>query len=71
MSFVNAGLAIVWANEINGYPCSTYKAKGFPDEFEFGRIPLNNAYKQAGNTVCAPVIERIARNIRKATEGEK
>lgn len=44
--------------------------QGFPCSFEFGNIPLNQAYKQAGNTVCVPVMERIANNIRKALEGE-
>ena len=38
--------------------------QGFPDKFRFpNTITLNDAYKQMGNSVCVPVIERIARNI--------
>lgn len=42
--------------------------QGFPNNFSFGNIPLGQAYKQAGNTVCVPVVERIAVNIRRALE---
>jgi len=34
--------------------------QGFPKEYKFPNIPLNEVYKQLGNTVCVPVIERIA-----------
>jgi len=45
--------------------------QGFPGEFEFGRsISLNAAYKQAGNTVCVPVIKRIAEQIKIACLGK-
>lgn len=37
--------------------------QGFPKWFNFKGIPLNEAYKQAGNTVCVPVIEGIAERI--------
>jgi len=41
--------------------------QGFTSEFEFGQgISLNAAYKQAGNTVCVPVIKRIAEQIKLA-----
>lgn len=40
--------------------------QGFPKNFEFPKeITLNEAYKQLGNTVCIPVIKRIADNIHK------
>ena len=40
--------------------------QGFPKNFEFPKeISLDDAYKQLGNTVCVPVIKRIADNIRK------
>lgn len=40
--------------------------QGFPKNFEFPKeISLNDAYKQLGNTVCVPVIKRIADNLRK------
>ncbi|MDE7453508.1 MAG: DNA (cytosine-5-)-methyltransferase [Clostridia bacterium] len=34
--------------------------QGFPSEFTFNGISLNNAYKQCGNSVTVPVIRRIA-----------
>jgi DNA (cytosine-5)-methyltransferase 1 len=37
--------------------------QGFPSDFKFRGIPLNSAYKQCGNTVCVPVIKRIAEQI--------
>ena len=37
--------------------------QGFPKEYRFPRIPINEAYKQLGNTVCVPVVERIAQEI--------
>ena len=38
--------------------------QGFPDSFHFPHsITLNDAYKQVGNSVCIPVVERIAKNL--------
>lgn len=38
--------------------------QGFPVEFNFGQgVSLNTAYKQAGNTVCVPVIKILAERI--------
>lgn len=34
--------------------------QGFPDTFSFKGVSIENAYKQIGNTVCVPVIKRIA-----------
>jgi len=34
--------------------------QGFPKGYSFPDIPLNEVYKQLGNTVCVPVVERIA-----------
>jgi len=43
--------------------------QGYPPDFEYGLgISLNAAYKQAGNTVCVPVIKRIADQIKKIYE---
>ena len=40
--------------------------QGFPKNFEFPKeISLNDTYKQLGNTVCIPVVKRIADNIHK------
>lgn len=37
--------------------------QGFPREFTFGSIPEKEMYKQAGNTVCVPMVKVIAENI--------
>lgn len=42
--------------------------QGFPVFFRFPHtITLNDAYKQIGNSVCVPVIKRIAEEIKKVT----
>lgn len=38
--------------------------QGFPPGFGFKDIPIEQAYKQCGNTVCVPVVKRIADKIR-------
>lgn len=45
-------------------PYECLALQGFPKNFKFNNIPLEAAYKQIGNTVCIPVVERIARNIK-------
>lgn len=49
-------------------PRETFNAQGFPHHFNLP--PLSNAqlYKQAGNSVVVPVINRIAQNIAKAID---
>lgn len=44
-------------------PREAARLQGFPDDFEF---PVSNtqAYKQIGNSVCIPVVEKIARQIK-------
>ena len=38
--------------------------QGFPDGFYFPKtITIEDAYKQIGNTVCVPVVKRIAEQI--------
>lgn len=38
--------------------------QGFPADFKFPKsITIDNAYKQIGNSVCIPVVKRIAENI--------
>lgn len=46
-------------------PYECLALQGFPRKFKFKDIPLEAAYKQCGNTVCFPVVKRIAENIRK------
>ena len=45
-------------------PLECLALQGFPPDFKFPGIPLNSAYKQAGNTVCVPVVKRIAERIK-------
>jgi DNA (cytosine-5)-methyltransferase 1 len=45
--------------------------QGFPKEFYFPKtIRIEDAYKQAGNTVCVPVIRRIAERIYEVMKDE-
>lgn len=37
--------------------------QGFPKDFSFSAdVPEREQYKQAGNTVCVPIIENIFKN---------
>ena len=47
-------------------PIECFKLQGFPDTFLLDEIPIKSAYKQAGNSVCVPVILEIANNMLKA-----
>ena len=41
--------------------------QGFPKSYKFPKtISFNAAYKQVGNTVCVPVVERIAQFIKES-----
>lgn len=44
--------------KITPYECLALQ--GFPKSFQFKGISLESAYKQCGNTVCVPVVKRIA-----------
>lgn len=44
-------------------PSECLSLQGFPTDFTFPDIPVKQAYKQAGNTVCVPVVKAIADNI--------
>lgn len=46
-------------------PYECLALQGFPRSFKFKDIPLEAAYKQCGNTVCVPVVKRIADNLYK------
>jgi len=44
--------------------CASFQ--GFPKQFEFPEgMAMSHCYKQAGNSVVVPVIERIAKSISK------
>src|SRR5699024_3670418 len=44
-------------------PKETFNVQGFPESFKLPEISNGQLYKQAGNSVVVPVIERIANNI--------
>lgn len=54
-------------------PRECFLLQGFPADFKLPQLANSHLYKQAGNSVVVPVIERIAINIRKALKevGEK
>ena len=46
-------------------PYECLKLQGFPDDYKFAPgTPMRKAYKQVGNSVCVPVIRRIAERIK-------
>ncbi len=47
--------------KITPYECLSLQ--GFPNDFKFPDIPIAQAYKQCGNTVCVPVVKKIANNL--------
>ena len=46
-------------------PYECLALQGFPKDYIFKGISIKAAYKQCGNTVCVPVVKRIADNIYK------
>ena len=53
-------------------PRECFNTQGFPKDYI---LPINQSdarlYKQAGNSVCVPVIKRIAENIYEAIEKQQ
>ena len=44
-------------------PLECLALQGFPKDFSFpAEVPEREQYKQAGNTVCVPIIEKIFKN---------
>lgn len=50
-------------------PRECFDFQGFPKNYKLPKIAKSHLYKQAGNSVSVPVIERLAENILKATNG--
>ena len=48
--------------KITPYECLALQ--GFPKEYRSPKISMASAYKQCGNTVCVPVVRRIAERIK-------
>lgn len=51
-------------------PRECFIFQGFPKSYKLPKIADSKLYKQAGNSVSVTVIERVARNIRKALEND-
>lgn len=50
-------------------PRECFNAQGFPEDFKLpGKQSDARLYKQAGNSVCVPVIRRIAETMKKAMD---
>lgn len=47
-------------------PRECFNTQGFPKNYKLPKQSENRLYKQAGNSVCVPVINRIAENILEA-----
>ena len=45
-------------------PMECLALQGYPKDYIFRGVSLESAYKQCGNTVCVPVIKRIAERIK-------
>ncbi len=52
-------------------PRECARLQGFPDSYKLPNISDSHLYKQFGNSVSIPVIERIAKNIQKVLSGKK
>ena len=50
-------------------PRECFNTQGFPSEYKLPNMSDSRLYKQAGNSVCVPVIERIAYQILLALKG--
>ena len=51
-------------------PMECLAFQGYPKEYTFKGVSLESAYKQCGNTVCVPVIKRIANQIYEVMKNE-
>ncbi|MBV5105979.1 DNA cytosine methyltransferase [Mammaliicoccus sciuri] len=49
-------------------PRECFNIQGFPEDYSLPDIAISHLYKQAGNSVAVPVVNRIAENIVKAIE---
>ena len=51
-------------------PMECLAFQGYPKDYAFKGVSLESAYKQCGNTVCVPVIRRIAERIYEVLKDE-
>ena len=52
-------------------PKECFNVQGFPDNYKLPNISDSHLYKQAGNSVCVGVVERIVLNILESIKNEK
>lgn len=45
-------------------PMECLAFQGYPEDYVFKGVSLESAYKQCGNTVCVPIVRRIAEKIK-------
>ena len=50
-------------------PYECLKFQGFPESFKLPNMPLNEVYKQCGNTVCVKIVSNIIKQIAFSTNG--
>ena len=50
-------------------PRECFRFQGFPDNYKFPKITNSQLYKQSGNSVSVPVIQRISKNILNVLNG--
>lgn len=51
-------------------PEECFRLQGFPENFSLKGIPAKSAYRQAGNTVCVPVVAQFAERLVTALQSE-
>lgn len=51
-------------------PRECFALQGFPESFKLPDLANSHLYKQAGNSVVVPVVNRIAQNIYKSVNNE-
>ena len=60
----NVPLILTYSGDISKLtPRECFNVQGFPKEYKLPNQSNGRLYKQAGNSVVVPVIERIAKNI--------
>ena len=47
-------------------PLESFLLQGFPNTFDLSKTPTQSAYRQAGNSVCVPVVRMIGEKIAEA-----
>ena len=53
-------------------PKECFNMQGFPENFQIpGNLAMSHLYKQAGNSVVVPVVQRIAENIKVALDANR